>query len=427
MCDFCLGRQFSNVSTGTTNKHRGSVIKDFIALSLSEDTIEKSLSELQILSTSNNNLAKNTLKRKGILPENSRKCYICQDTLTKQTESIIQAILPEVENYEFETFLIGTSLPKEFLEREKNLKEEYNVTQTEYLKQEFNRLIGGKVGDLLSKETDFKSPDIVIETSPLTSTIDLKIKSLYIYGRYRKYLRTLPQTRWPCWKCKGRGCDECNHTGKKHQESVEELVEYEALKLTNGYKGVLHGAGREDIDALMLGTGRPFVLEIVNPKVRTIDLLELEESTNEYGKGKIDVSKYRWSSKDELRDLKSAAETTKKKYRALVVFEQSVSEKQINEIEKFFQNRPIDQRTPQRVSHRRSDLVRKKMVFSVQCTRIDETHIEAIITCDGGCYVKELISGDNDRTKPSISEVIGIEATCKELDVLEIQDGSIKA
>jgi len=38
-----------------------------------------------------------------------------------------------------------------------------------------------------------------------------------------------------------------------------------------------------------------------------------------------------------------------------------------------------------------------------------------------------LISGDNDRTKPSIAEITGIKAKCKELDVIEIQDDSNKA
>lgn len=423
LCDYCLGRQFSNLSTGTTNKNRGSTIKDFLTLFYSTDITDDTVLILQALSRADNKLAKNTLSRNNFEIENSEECYICQNTLTENSEEIIQKVLPEIKDYEFQTFLIGTSLPKEFFERERNLKEEFNVVQTEYLKQEFNRLIGGRIGEFLSKETDFQSPEIVIEINPLTYSIVLKLKSLYIYGRYRKYIRTLPQTRWPCRKCKGRGCIECNHTGKKHQESVEELAEYEALKLTHGYKGVLHGAGREDIDALMLGTGRPFVLEIVKPKVRTIDLRELEKNTNQYGKGKIDVSEYRWSSKNELRDLKSSAERTVKKYKALITFKEPISEKKIKEIEEFFQNRPIDQRTPQRVSHRRADLIRKKTAFSVQCSRINETHIEAIITCDGGCYVKELISGDNNRTKPSIAEVIGIEAKCKELDVIEIQDG----
>jgi len=34
--------------------------------------------------------------------------------------------------------------------------------------------------------------------------------------------------------------------------------------------------------------------------------------------------------------------------------------------------------------------------------------------------VKELISGDNGKTKPNISEMIGIPCKVKELDVLEV-------
>lgn len=54
----------------------------------------------------------------------------------------------------------------------------------------------------------------------------------------------------------------------------------------------------------------------------------------------------------------------------------------------------------------------------------DKREIESIIVCDGGCYVKELISGDEGRTSPSIAETVGIKAYCKELDVLEIEEKS---
>jgi len=38
----------------------------------------------------------------------------------------------------------------------------------------------------------------------------------------------------------------------------------------------------------------------------------------------------------------------------------------------------------------------------------------------GGLYIKELISGDDGRTKPSISEILNTPAECIELDVLEV-------
>ncbi|HNR57741.1 MAG TPA: hypothetical protein PKJ51_04720 [Methanothrix sp.] len=37
-----------------------------------------------------------------------------------------------------------------------------------------------------------------------------------------------------------------------------------------------------------------------------------------------------------------------------------------------------------------------------------------------GLYVKELVSGDGGRTKPSLSELIGVEARVTELDVINV-------
>jgi tRNA pseudouridine synthase 10 len=46
-----------------------------------------------------------------------------------------------------------------------------------------------------------------------------------------------------------------------------------------------------------------------------------------------------------------------------------------------------------------------------------------IIRCEGGLYVKELISGDNDRTTPNLSGLLGVNAKVEELDVLEVGGG----
>jgi tRNA pseudouridine synthase 10 len=42
------------------------------------------------------------------------------------------------------------------------------------------------------------------------------------------------------------------------------------------------------------------------------------------------------------------------------------------------------------------------------------------IKCDAGLYIKELISGDGGRTKPSLSALLGVEAEVTELDVLDV-------
>jgi tRNA pseudouridine synthase 10 len=42
------------------------------------------------------------------------------------------------------------------------------------------------------------------------------------------------------------------------------------------------------------------------------------------------------------------------------------------------------------------------------------------IRCQGGLYIKELISGDEGRTIPSVASIIKVEAKPLELDVLKI-------
>ena len=84
----------------------------------------------------------------------------------------------------------------------------------------------------------------------------------------------------------------------------------------------------------------------------------------------------------------------------------------------------IKQKTPERVMHRRADLLRKRKVKIIKYKLLGLKKLELIIKGTAGLYIKELISGDNGRTKPSVAELLGVKATCKELDVVNI--GKIK-
>ena len=82
----------------------------------------------------------------------------------------------------------------------------------------------------------------------------------------------------------------------------------------------------------------------------------------------------------------------------------------------------ILQRTPQRVAHRRADLERERHVLirSLEPQTPDLLLIE--VRCSHGSYVKEWISGDEGRTKSSLSDLLGCAAECAQLDVLEVLD-----
>ena len=94
--------------------------------------------------------------------------------------------------------------------------------------------------------------------------------------------------------------------------------------------------------------------------------------------------------------------------------------KKITLLKKTFEHQGIQQRTPHRVSHRRSDKVREKLIYKINGKFIKPNLFEFRIKTQGGTYIKELINGDNGRTSPSFSEIFNTLLECIELDVLEI-------
>ena len=70
----------------------------------------------------------------------------------------------------------------------------------------------------------------------------------------------------------------------------------------------------------MLGTGRPFVIEISKPKKRFIELKEIESQINAGAIGKVEVSNLRFTTRDVVRHLKKG-EGSQKEYRLFAEFE----------------------------------------------------------------------------------------------------------
>jgi len=167
----------------------------------------------------------------------------------------------------------------------------------------------------------------------------------------------------------------------------------------------------------MLGSGRPFVLEIKEPKVRDLNLEELTSQINHHCQGKVEVLQLKMVGKNRRSGVKSSSTETYKVYRALVERGEEISPEQTEPLKSL---KVIKQRTPIRVSHRRADKIRTREVKDIKVKILDPTHLELIIDCEGGLYIKELISGDEERTQPSVASLIGTSAQCIELDVLEV-------
>ncbi len=329
-----------------------------------------------------------------------------EDVLLKNTGNTAKRIIELIQNYDFDSFLIGIRLPE-------------GVEDPERLKKKLASDIGRIVSSKLGRRVDFSKPDVTIivdyRRDALKPSLELDIRSLYIYGEYQKLERDIPQTKWICMKCRGKGCPHCHFMGKLYPTSVEEEIGKVLLDATGGRGTKFHGAGREDRDALMLGW-RPFVIEIIQPVVRKLDLKEIEEKINK-SSDKVKVRNLRYSSKDEVVELKNAKYD--KTYEVLVECP-GYSGEDLKKIEDYFKDLEISQRTPTRVAHRRADKIRKRAVRYVTCEKVDDNHFKARIRAESGTYIKELVSGDEGRTKPSFSEIIGKPCKVIELNVLEV-------
>jgi tRNA pseudouridine synthase 10 len=205
-----------------------------------------------------------------------------------------------------------------------------------------------------------------------------------------------------------------------YPSSVEEEIAGPLMAMLKGEDHALHGAGREDIDALMLGRGRPFAVEIRRPRLRSVDFEALERAVRERSNGLVEVSDLRACTQADVAALKDA--DWRKTYRVLVALEKDIKDDQINRACATLSGSPIDQQTPTRVVHRRADKIRRRVVEGIEVLRRDGPLLELRITGESGLYVKELVNGDGGRTKPSLTELLGVPCSVTELDVIEIHD-----
>ena len=425
LCDHCLGRQFALLGHGLENNDRGNSIK--LSLTLEANSLvlsknEEGIRNLKILATNGSSkAAEETLRKmKKRIPKKtlSKTCFLCEDKF-QILDDLVEKAKNRIKDCEYNTFLVGIKLPVTVEEREDEFKAKFNVTHGESMKNEFGRALGKKIAEQTGKEAEYRKPEVVILVNPFFGDVRIQINPLFVAGRYTKLVRDLPQSKWFCSSCRGKGCQKCNWTGKMYPESVEELIAKPFLEETEGEKTSFHASGREDIDARMLGSGRPFVIEISKPKKRFLDLKKIEGTINRHAKDKVSVSNLKFANKNMVRKLKRA-ESSQKEYRVLIEFEKEITDKDLHLLEEKLTNVIVKQRTPLRVLHRRADLTREKYIYQVKVKKLSPKTAEMEIRCQGGLYVKELVTGDEGRTTPSISEFFNNKAKPIKLDVLNI-------
>ncbi len=383
VCDHCLGRQFSEILSGYSNRERGYIIRHFLAMEYDSRPFRADKRNFHGIG----------FRKRKLKPPKPGKCSVCRG-LFRELEKYAKIVVKKMKGMDFETFLVGSKMSDSLVIREESLWERVGIEHCESLRREVNRELGKMIESMTGKEAEEKRPDVNVLLNLQKKGVEIRSNPLYVYGKYKKLVRGIPQTKW-----------------EKYRTTVEDIIARPFMKKTKGSGHALHACGREDIDARCMGW-RPFVLEIDDPVKRMPDLKRMRREINRTGK--VRVTDLRFSDRKEVVRVKSIQPD--KVYRVVVTFEEPVEN--MENIKKAAGT--IHQKTPRRVLHRRANRTRDKKVKSIKWTKINKRKYKIVIHTEAGVYVKEFVSGDGGRTMPSVSSVLGNKAETESLDVIEV-------
>lgn len=231
-------------------------------------------------------------------------------------------------------------------------------------------------------------------------------------GKYCKYSRILSQTQWVV---EGRAC---------YESSIEQEIGNIMTKffLTEEYK--FHSGGREDIDVRMLNEGRPFVIEMLRPKRSTVtqeDIDRLQEEVNA-SSTTVNINSLHQTDNTCFALLKESETNKIKGYCCVMTYSKRPTVEQVASLAAL-KDLTLHQTTPLRVVHRRTLMVRPKVIHQVRLLPVNDSYGVLFVLAAAGTYIKEFVHGDLQRTTPNIGTLLG-DPKCDilQLDVVHLYE-----
>ncbi len=277
------------------------------------------------------------------------------------------------------------------------------------------------------RRLDDRRPELIVSVQVDDADVPvwLEPQTAFVAGRYRKLARTLSQTHFGCRRCRGRGvrrgvtCRMCGGRGRFADGSVEGFVRPAIEAALGGTASAFHGSGREDVDVRMLGDGRPFVVSVEGPHRRSLDAAAVAAAIAQASEGRVEVTLAGLVSRKEMSRI--TAEHGVKSYRAVVrpAAGHALPADAPARVAALA-GVALEQRTPRRVAAHRADAVRRRVVHALGVVRAAPDELVLDLRTDAGLYVKEFVSGDAGRTRPSVAATLGVACTCAELDVTAV-------
>ncbi|CAL7940903.1 unnamed protein product [Xylocopa violacea] len=352
------------------------------------------------------------------------------------TPKIEQTIKKQLDQSTPSPFLIEIILTCKSNEKEcKTLvsmcKETNNTKNKRKRKYNDNRYSRKSIETLMAKITDeefsqcFTALSFETADSIEVGSIVCSHSSIFIGGRYNKLSRELSQTPWFI------------NGEKKMQTSVQDILCNPIAQVVKAQCIKFLSSGREDVDVRNIYSGRPFAVELINPKVTKITnelLSALVDEINQSSKQVQITSNLKVLSRLDLKRLKEGENIKTKFYRALCLCRNTsktmVPLEQLNHLKRI----KIIQKTPVRVLHRRPLSPRERLIYEMRARWVQPQELQELditnqtatmffvldIKTQAGTYVKEFVHGDFGRTVPNLCDILNTEVDIVALDVTGI-------
>jgi len=156
LCDNCLGRFFINSTRLSSGKRLGNKIR-------------------------------NSINARAVT-----KCYICKNLLSN-ADLYVKMMQNASMGYEFSTFTVGAILKQSIIERDDKLRSKFNLHGVDGIKTAVTRELGKKFVSKTKKRIDHLLADITFTINFRTEQCNVKTKPIFLYGKYIKDKRGLPQ------------------------------------------------------------------------------------------------------------------------------------------------------------------------------------------------------------------------------------------
>jgi tRNA pseudouridine synthase 10 len=351
--------------------------------------------------------------------ENKRECYIC-DGLMHKTNSIIHRIMETIDNnYHFNTFLIGATLPSNLLEREDRIRARMKIRGRENIKSQLTRNLRKMFSEITKMQIDFLHPDLMINLRFQGSTdldIDIKTRPLVLLGRYIKKTRGMPQRSGG----KHNSRDEiaiqkqlfpnvnlvprlASTIDTSEDSSVQAIISREIVRLTKCDGLKFSWIGSEDENSLVLGSGRPFLVQIRNPK--TADLHERRLTFPRYG---LFVNIEQFFGKLPEQPIQFIAKT-----RIVIRASGQMGEDEFLRIKSLANSRVVFRNQKKKLKSS------EKRIYSLDIVKKSRKTFELIVVADGGLAIKQFVEG-RECMSPNISTAANLQCECVLFDILDI-------